>query len=340
MQNTSVKRKSNKKIVDLVTGATSGIGRILVNKLISEGHEVRVLIKEHPNQNSKWKYLPAGVKPYKVNIELDDKRDEKELISACKGVDNLFHAAGASYNYKYTYSHLININVIATENILNAFVKSNPKTKNLHFIYVSSVTVYGYRRKNEILNEDSELKPKSKYSESKILAEQVIKSFASVNNNLKYSIMRFGIFYGEHYREAFFKIFRLIYNGKMTYINHGINHLTLVNVCDAVDSLLLVLNDTGSNIYNVVEDSYTVKELAEFIAKKLNVNKPKLNIPYVVGRITRKIANINIDEFEFITSDRIVSINKIKKSLGFKIRHNIKKDGLIMLDEFIRKNQK
>jgi len=172
------------------------------------------------------------------------------------------------------------------------------------------------------------------------LAEQVIKSFASVNENLQYSIMRFGIFYGDHYKEAFFKIFKLIKEGKMTYVNHGVNHLTLVNVADVADSLLLVLNDKTSNIYNVVEDSYTVKELVEFIAQKLKVNKPKLSIPYVVGRITRKMANVNIDEFEFITSDRIVSINKIKKTLGFKIKYNIKEEGSKMLDEFIKKNNR
>jgi len=114
MYNTPIQVKGNKKIIDLVTGATSGIGRVLINKLISEGHEVRVIVKEYPNENSEWKSLPSGVKPYKVNIQLNDEKDKKELMSACKGVDNLFHAAGASYNYKYTYTHLINMNVIAT----------------------------------------------------------------------------------------------------------------------------------------------------------------------------------------------------------------------------------
>ncbi len=340
MQKGPIRTKGKRRTVDLVTGATSGVGKILLSELMSKGHEVRVIVKEHPNKSSNWASLPAGVKPYTADIRLNDQKDEKELISACKGADNLFHVAGASYNHNNTYNQLIDTNVIATENVLNAFVKSNPKVRNLHFIYVSSVTVYGYRRKDGILTEDSELKPKSKYSESKILAEQVIKSFASTNKNLKYTIIRFGTFYGTHYKESFFKVFKLIQDGRMVYIDHGLNHLTLINVNDVVNALILALNDTKSDIYNVVENPYTVKELTEFIAKNLKVNKPKLSVPYVVGKMTRKMANVNIDEFEFMTSNRIVSINKIKKNLGFKIKYHIKKEGLELLNEFIQKRKK
>ncbi len=328
------KRRAKRRVVDLVTGATSGVGLKLVRALLDMGHEVRVIIRDHPSQNSEWKSLPPNVKPYRVNLAANGEAERDELMLACKGVDNLFHLAGASYNHKFTYNMLININVIATENVLNAYVKAN-KGKRLNFIYAGSATVYGYRRGDELLTEDSELKPASKYSMSKVLAEQVIRSFASVNKNLRYTIMRFGVFYGEEYRDSFFKIFKIIREGRMVYIGDGNNYLTLIHVDDAVRSLVMSINDKESNIYNVVEPQRTVRELVEMAAREICVSPPKRSMPYIVGKITRGIMNINVDEFDFIASNRVVSTNKIKENLGFVPQNSIIDYGKSMVDEFI-----
>ncbi len=331
-------QKKARKIVDLVTGPTSGLGIELTKRLLEMGHEVRVLIREHPSQSRSWTELPPDVQPYKVDIRLPTEHDRNELLLACKGVDNLFHIAGTSYNHKNRYNEIIGINVIGTENVLDAYVKTNPG-KCIHFVLASSVTVYGYRRKGEKLAEDSEIRPASKYSESKVLAEQVARSFATVNKELICSVLRFGVLYGGKYKSSFFKVFSILKAKKMVYIGKGDNYLTLTNVEDAASAMIQTTQDTQSNIYNVVEKPVMVKQLFEYAARELNVESPKTRIPYVLGRMTRRIVNINIDEFEFVTSDRIVSSTKIEKGLGFRLSHNILKDGKAMIKEFLEKEK-
>ncbi len=323
-----------KKVI-LVTGATSGIGRVLIEGLLRAGHEVRVTLREHPSKSPEWKMLPPGVKPYKVDIRLEDEKDRKELELACVGVDHLFHIAGLAYNEGHSYSNLISTNVIATENVISAYVRAN-RGRKLHFVYASSVTVYGYRRSAETLTEESELKPSSKYSESKVMGEQVVRAFANVNKGLRYTIMRFGTFYGGAYKRHFFKIFKLIRDGKMMYTGKGTNSLTLINVEDAAHAMVLSMDDTRSDTYNVVENPpHTLKELAELTASTLKVGVPRTRVPYTVGQITRKIINVSSDEFKFITSNRVVSTDRIRKNLGFRCKHNIKADGAAMIKEFI-----
>lgn len=328
------KSKSKKKVA-LVTGATSGIGRVLVKDLLDAGYEVRVTLREHPSKSQEWKKLPPKVKPYKVNILLKDEKDKKELELACTDVDYLFHIAGRSYNEGYSYRNLIDTNVLATENILSTYVRTNPG-KKIHFLYASSVTVYGYRRAGETLTEDSELKPSSKYSESKVLGEQVVRAFSNANKNLKYTIFRFGTFYGGDYKDHFFKIFTLIREGKMVYTGKGVNKLTLINVEDAARSMEMAVDDVRSDTYNVIENpSPTLKELAELTALLLKVNVPRAKVPYRVGQLTRKIINVSTDEFKFITSNRAVSTERISKNLGFKCKHKINVDGKEMIKEYM-----
>ncbi len=327
-------QRKGPKIVDLVTGPTSGLGIELINRLLKMGHEVRVLIREHPSKSRSWTELPPNVKPYKVDIRLPAENDRTELLLACKGVDNLFHIAGTSYNHQNKYNEIISINVIGTENVLDAYVKANPG-KRLHFILTSSVTVYGYMRKGEALTEESEIRPASKYSESKVLAEQVSRSFATVNKELICSVLRFGVFYGGKYKESFFKVFRILKAKKMVYIGRGENYLTLTNVEDAARAMIQATNDTHSNTYNVVEKPVMVRRLFEYAAKEMKVESPKTSIPYILGRMTRRIVNINIDEFEFVTSNRVVSSEKIERELGFKPSHSILKDGKKMIKEFL-----
>jgi nucleoside-diphosphate-sugar epimerase len=325
-------------VVDLVTGATSAIGRKLIAQLVEMGHEVRALLRTHPSKTNEWMTLPAKVKVYVADLTLKNESDPKVLEDACSGVDNIFHIASAVYNYKNTYDDLININVIGTENLLNAYESSNKNsTKPVHLIYASSVSVYGYKRSNEILMESSELKPASPYSESKMMAEQVIKSFADANSRIRYTILRFGTFYGPGYKDSYFKMFKLIEQGRAIYISGGTNYVSLIYEDDAINAILLAasIRNPKNEVYNITDGQFhTIKELFELAAKGLGVQPPKRSIPHVVAKITSKIANINYDELEFVASDRKIDISKARKELGFKPQHVIEKDGLILVEEY------
>ncbi len=324
--------------IALVTGATSALGRKLVQRLLDDGNEVRTLLRTDPSQTNEWMTLPSKVKVYVADLTLQKESDSKVLESACSNVDLIFHIAGAVYNYKNTYDDLININVIGTENLLNAYEAANKNTKKtLGLIYAGTISVYGYKRSGELLNENSKTKPSSPYSESKLMAEQVIKSFAAANPLIQYTILRFGTFYGMGYKDSYFKMFNLIENGKAMYIGGGNNHISLIEVDDAVQACMLAAYNPHpkNNIYNITDGEFhTVKDLFEFAAKNLSVSPPKRSIPHALAKVTSKIVNINYDELEFVASDRRIDISKARKDLDFKPKHKIDVDGLILINEY------
>lgn len=331
--------KASKKQVNLVTGATSSLGIHLVRGLLDRGEVVRVVLQEHPSRNDEWHTLPAGVVTFVADLTLPTEKDRTALKGACKGVDRIFHFAAASFNYKYKYDQMININVIGTENVLRSYTEANPDPgARVHFIYSSSCTVYGYKRPGESLSEDSETRPASPYSETKLMAEKVIQAFASSNPKIVYTILRFGVFYGNGYEHEILKVYRLIKEGKIRYIGSGANRLAFIDVDDAIDAVTLVIDNIGSvnNIYNITDGrSYTQKSLFEVAAGYLKVRPPTRGINPIVARIGAAAKNINYDEYEFLASDRTISIDKAKRELGYKPSRSLEVKGKKLAEEFL-----
>ncbi len=338
-KNSNKTNPENQKLIYLITGATSGLGIEVIKKLIKQGHQIRVIVKDNFLLNPEWKKLPTGVIPFVVDLNISNSVSSKIFKDACKNVDVVIHIAGASYNSKFTFNELIERNVLATENLLKALVDANKK-KEIQFIFTSSITVYGYRSNQQKISEESELHPSSHYSETKLMAEEVIKSFADTNSNIKYTILRLATFYGQSYEDpSFFKVFRLIQEQKMYFMGSMNNHLTFIHVDDVADAILDVLNNKKAcnKIYNVTDGvPYTSKYLFDLIAKILKVPAPSKKINLGFAKFVVKLFNINYDEFEFLASDRIIDISKIKKEIGFEPKRRLDKEGLEMIDDFLR----
>ncbi|MGC8622666.1 MAG: NAD-dependent epimerase/dehydratase family protein [Candidatus Micrarchaeia archaeon] len=329
---------ADKVPVDLVTGATSRLGALVTKKLIELGHEVRVLVRTDPSSSEEWKHLPPGAKPYIADLTLKQPSDEGNMEKALAGVDNIFHLASAVYNYKHTYDEFIEINVVGTENLINAALLANGD-KAMHIICAGSVSVYGYRRPNEVLTEESETRPESNYSKSKVMQEEVIRAYSDAHPNIKHTILRFSTLYGPGYEESFFKIFSLLEQGKLRYVGGGNNHISLIHINDAADSMLAVSKNpkSANQIYNVTDgQSHTVRSLYEFAAKMLNVEPPKKSISRTMAKIGSRIAGLKYDEYEFVTSERIISINKIINEIGFRPKISIEAGGAELVGEFLR----
>ncbi|MCL4383412.1 MAG: NAD(P)-dependent oxidoreductase [Candidatus Marsarchaeota archaeon] len=337
--NNEENNKNGKKLIYLITGATSGLGVELIKKLIKENCQIRVIVKDNFLLNPEWRKLPSGVIPFVVDLNVLSDKSSKILRDACKNVDIVIHIAGASYNSKFTFNQLIERNVLATEKVLKTIIEVNKK-KNIQFIFTSSVTVYGYRYGEQKITEETELHPSSHYSETKLMAEEVIKSFADVNPDIKYTILRLATFYGPAYEDpSFFKVFKLIEEKRMYYLGTMHNHLTFIHVSDVVDAILKVIDNKKAynKIYNVTDGvAYTSKYLFDVIAKQLNVPPPNKKINLGIAKFVVKLFNINYDEFEFLASDRIIDISKIKKEIGFSPSRKLDKEGLEMIEDYLK----
>jgi len=328
--------------IALVTGATSYMGRLVVEKLLERGYEVRAVLKTHPNETAEWRQLPTGVRVYAADISLDDDATKATLRAACSGIDVIFHLAAITANASNKYSDMIGTNVVGTESILQAYTDANPTAKagDLKVIYSSSVTVYGYMRKGEILTEDSEPMPRSAYSDSKYMAEHIIKEFAERNKSINYTILRIGVIYGKGYEHNFMKIFKLLKENRLMYVGKGMNHLTLINITDVIRGIFMALDSKKSadRTYNLTDGvPYTQRDLFKKAAKFLNAKAPSRSVHPFIARMGARSRGIDVDQFSFLVSDRIVSIERIREELGFKPSVSIDRAGKELAVEFLKR---
>lgn len=327
------------KHVSLVTGATSTLGIEVVKRLVKRGDEVRVILRQHPEHNPSWKRLPPGVKPYVVDFSVITPDASKVLKEACAGVDQVFHFSSANRPKTNKFSKYVEINVIGTENLLRAFIESNPGDAPLHIVYSSSTAVYGYDRKGETLTEESRTAPITPYGESKLMGEHVIKAFASANKRVTYTILRIGIMYGEGYNDAFNKVFKMIKDGRMKIIGDGGNHLCLVNVNDVADAMVMAAEapKSANKTYNMTDGvKYTQKALITMAAKFLQVAMPKGSISRFLVKMMTIGRSFDDAQLQFLLSDRIVSIEKIKSEIGFRPKRSVEVEGKEMVAEFLK----
>jgi NADH dehydrogenase len=92
----------------LVTGATGFIGRSLIRQLFQAGRQVRVLIR--PSRRSPR--LPKGVP---VEVAVVSLSDERAIRAALKGVDVIFHLAGAESQGRN--ANLLTVDMQGTANL-------------------------------------------------------------------------------------------------------------------------------------------------------------------------------------------------------------------------------
>jgi nucleoside-diphosphate-sugar epimerase len=298
-------REKVEKEVDLVTGANGKLGKELVKSLLKKGDVVRALVKSKESIVD----LPPGVVPY-----IGDITHQRVLDDACNGVDNVYHLAAAVSEYRYTTEELIHINVEGTRNVLDAAEKGGAK----HLIFTSTIDVYGRKRK-DVLTEESPLKPSDKYGYSKMLAENIVKEYAST---LPYTILRLATIYGPSFEAPYFKVLKALQEGKIYLIGNGQNHLALLHVYDALQSLILPRVYAGiskNKVYNVTDgNNYTQELLFNMAADMLKVPRPKRHLSEFIVRLVAKSHGLDSDELRFLTSNRVIDITKIKSELGFK----------------------
>jgi UDP-glucose 4-epimerase len=158
----------------LVTGADGFIGSHLVERLVSEGAEVRAFCLY--NSIGSWGWLdtvPTEVQRA-LDVQLGDIRDPRLVDEAVRGVQVVFHlAALIAIPYSYTAPHsFIETNVSGTLNVLEA-ARAHKLERLVH---TSTSEVYGTPDSVPI-RESHPLRAQSPYAASKVAADQLALSY-------------------------------------------------------------------------------------------------------------------------------------------------------------------
>ncbi|MGL5033142.1 MAG: NAD-dependent epimerase/dehydratase family protein, partial [Microcystaceae cyanobacterium] len=148
--------------VFFVTGGSGFIGANLIRLLLSEGHQVRALVRSQSSRNN--------LKDLNVELVEGDLTDPN-LTEKMRGCQGLFHVAAHYSLWQKDQDQLYKSNVLGTRNILDCAKQAGIERT----VYTSSVAAIGVKKGGESADESYQ-SPVEKligaYKKSKYWAEQ------------------------------------------------------------------------------------------------------------------------------------------------------------------------
>ena len=165
----------------LVTGATGFIGSEIAQTLEDAGQKV---IR---SSRSDTRHIAAEF----MQLDLSSTNFDSGKL---KGIKTIIHCAAAVHNSEVDESRIFSVNYKGTEALVDAAIKAGVQ----HFIFLSSVAVYGLSHNENYVTDNCEINPQSPYAKSKLKAEEMILHKCCLGS-MKYTILRLPLVFG---REA------------------------------------------------------------------------------------------------------------------------------------------
>jgi UDP-glucose 4,6-dehydratase len=201
-------------------------------------------------------------------------------------------------------------NILGTHSLLEAMLAYG---KCKLFMHMSTDEVYGEVREG-MADEESLLFPTNPYAATKAAAEYIVRSYGT-SFQLPYMIVRANNIYGSRqYPEKVIPSFitKLLAGKKIQIQGDGSAKRMFLHIDDLLEGIEIVI--TKGQLYNIYnlgsKEEYTVKELADFLIKKIKkVDTSDDFIEYVKDRL-------------FNDCRYSVDTKKVEQ-MGWKVRHNL-----------------
>ncbi|MGI9534696.1 MAG: NAD-dependent epimerase/dehydratase family protein [Thermodesulfobacteriota bacterium] len=263
-----------------ITGATGFIGGRLLKRLLSEGHEVKCLVRDLQKGKTLEK---LGAKIYEGDLSnLDSLKDFP------KDCEFIYHIAAMVSDWGKKYDFYKN-NVQATKVLLEASKKYDVK----RFIFMSSSTVVWNASfwKMHNLEDINEVYPCPKnyndaYNESKSNAEKLVVDFYR-SDKLETVVIRPSNVWGAGDMVILPRIVNAAKKRMLIPMGSGKNIVTPCHVDNLVESIMLVTRseNAAGKVY-FINDGQKI-EYYQFLKDQLKAAEiswePKFRIPYKIG---------------------------------------------------------
>jgi len=172
----------------LVTGGAGFIGSHLAERLVADGHRVRILDNMITGRAENLSEISGH-----ASLELleGDIRDKSVVEAACNGVDWVFHLAGMADVVPSVEnpSPYFETNVDGTFNLLDAARSSGVE----RFVYAASSSCYGLVEERPT-TESAPIKVEYPYALTKLLGEQLVLHWGQVYGLPVVSLRLFNVF--------------------------------------------------------------------------------------------------------------------------------------------------
>jgi UDP-glucose 4-epimerase len=302
----------------LVTGGAGFIGSHIVDRLVTEGYEVRILDNL---TTGKLENIQGHLSSGKIEFVKGDIRDLSTVKKSLEKIDAAIHfAALVSVPLSIENPNLtFDINLLGTLNLLRSCIEKNIDK----FVFISSCAVCGDPKKLPV-TEETPTNPISPYAESKLIGERYCQGF-NERDLLQTVILRFFNVYGPRqgmndYSGVITRFVNLAKNkSSLTIYGDGLQTRDFVNVADIAEAVLASTKSScASGVFNVGSGKpTTINELAKTILQLTSADVEIQHIECRAGDIR----------------DSYADISKAKKLLGFEPKVSLKEGLKVLLDD-------
>jgi len=250
----------------LVTGGAGFIGSHIVDRLLDNGLDVKVIDDLSTGQ---LENMVAHQEESRFHFVRGDIRDWEAVKRAVKDVDVVFHeAAFIGIPQSVDNPRLTNdVNVNGTLNLLEASLKFNVN----RFIYASSTAVYGEQEKLPI-KENAIAHPDSPYAVSKLAAELYVETYYKTYGLETVRLRYFNVYgprqmYGPYAAVVTAFVNNLMMDKPPTIYGDGEQTRDFINAKDVVEANMLAMDKKcAGEIFNVATGSQlTINKLFKIL---------------------------------------------------------------------------
>ncbi|HUX51343.1 MAG TPA: NAD-dependent epimerase/dehydratase family protein [Spirochaetia bacterium] len=266
----------------LVIGGAGMLGYDIVTRLISGGHDVRVLDL-------------APVEDDRIELLLGDIRNAEQVNLACSGVDVVFQTAAAVWNPRLPRSNYAEVNIGGNRNVIEACRRNRVR----RLVFTSSMDVVVDGRKPIVQGDESlqypSRPPADIYSRTKIEAEKLILSANGLD--LATCVLRPAGMYGPRDKYHLPNVIDLARKGRNIRVGNGqslFSHVYSENVAQAhllAASRLYPGSPIAGESYFITDDTPD-ENLFDFVApflEELGLPRARRSIPYLPAYLLASI---------------------------------------------------
>lgn len=286
----------------LVTGGAGYIGNYIVEELLDNGHDVRVL--------DNFLFGDDALGPLRDHENLDiqhgDIRHIEDLSYAMEDRDAVIHMAGI------VGDPACDVNEQATQAVNIEATKTLVEVCKLHdidrLVFASTCSVYGASELME-LNEGSFLNPLSLYAESKIESEDIIFHETHgefTDSDITATHLRLGTIFGWSRRMRFDLVVNLltakaVLEGDIP-VYGGEQYRPLVHVADAASAFVRVLEadeeKVDHQVFNVGDNdlNYQIKEVGRIVEDEID----GAEVRFVEHKEDERTYRVSFDKINYI----------------------------------------
>lgn len=186
--------------------------------------------------------------------------DLPSMLPGCRTVIHCaahVHRATETDEEKQTFQR---INVDGTARLAEACMRA----KVQQFVYLSTIAVYGEAIHRELPDEESNIRCKTFYAQSKYEGEQVVR-----NSSLDWRIVRIATVYGIGDRANFWKLAKAMKRGRFVLPGRGMARKSVIEIHELVDILsrLAVIEDPKYRLLNLANpNTPSLREICDAFA--------------------------------------------------------------------------